>query len=188
MLSSLLNYLENITPLSEQLRSRLEQIIQTKTFAKKELLLKEGEVSNFIFFIEQGFARSFYTKEGKDITAWFMAENDVIISVASFFTRIKSYENIEALEDMIVHYINYNELEKLYNDFPEFNKTGRLLTTHYYVLSEERVYNMRRQTAEERYHFMLEKYPQLILRAQLSHIASYLGLTIETLSRVRSRK
>lgn len=185
---TLITNLQNITPLSEPLCNKLEEIIQTKTFSKKELVVKEGDVSNCIFFIEKGFARSFYTKDGKDITAWFMAENDVIISVASFFTRIKSYENIEALEETTVHYIHYQELEELYRNFSEFNTTGRLLATHYYILSEERLYNMRKQTAEERYYFMLDKYPQLILRAQVSHIASYLGLTIETLSRIRSKK
>ncbi len=188
MCVSLINYLQHVTPLSEPLRDKLEQIIRTKIFTKKELILKEGEVSNYIYFIESGFARSFYTKDGKDITAWFMAENDVIIFVASFFTRVKSYENIEVLENTTIHYIDHNELEQLYNDFPEFNKTGRLLATHYYVLSEERLYNMRRQTAEERYYFLVNKYPQLILRAQVSHIASYLGLNLETLSRIRSKK
>lgn len=188
MPSLLVNYLNTVYPLSEALKERLSSIIQTKEIPKKTFLLKEGEISNYIYFIEKGFIRSYYVKEGKEITAWFMGDNDFIISVDSFYKRCKSYEYIETIEDSLVHFIHYDELEKLYKDFLEFNVIGRILTTHYYILSEERVYSMRKQTAEERYDFLTEKHSEILLRAPLTQIASYLGISLETLSRVRSKK
>ncbi|MFZ4769697.1 MAG: Crp/Fnr family transcriptional regulator [Ferruginibacter sp.] len=188
MSSLLVNYLNSVSPLSNALKEKLYSIIQIKEFSKKEIILSEGQVSNYIYFIEKGFIRSYCIKEGKEITAWFMADNDFIISVNSFFKRAKSYEFIETIEDSIVHFVHYDELEKLYKEFLEFNVVGRILTTHYYVLSEERLYNMRKQTAEERYYFLIEKHPQVFQRAPLSQIASYLGMSFETLSRVRAKK
>ncbi|RYF88878.1 MAG: Crp/Fnr family transcriptional regulator [Chitinophagaceae bacterium] len=184
----LTNYLNGIYPLSPALKEKLSSIIKTKSVEKKDLLLKQGQVSDCIYFIEKGFIRSWYEKEGKETTAWFMADNDFIISVESFFKRTKSYENIEALQDSVLHYIDYEELQTLYSEYIEFNIVGRLLTTHYYILSEERLYNMRRQSAFERYQFLVRKYPEVLQNASLTQISSYLGITLETLSRVRAKK
>ncbi len=188
MSALLVNYLDSIYPLSPALKQKLFSVIKIRVVEKKELLLKQGQVSDCIYFIENGFIRSYYDKDGKEITAWFMANNDFIISVASFFQRTASHENIEALQRSVLHYIHYEELQLLYNEYLEFNVIGRLLTTHYYILSEERLYNMRRQSAADRYSFLVEKYPAVLQNASLTQIASYLGITLETLSRVRSKK
>ena len=188
MSTPLITYLNSIYPLSPALKEKLQSIIKTKQVAKKTILLKQGQMSDCIYYIETGFIRSYYEKEGRQITAWFMADNDFIISVESFFKRTNSNENIEVLQNSVLHYIEYEELELLYKDFLEFNVVGRVLTTHYYILSEERLYNMRRQSAVERYNFLLKKYPDVLLKASLTQIASYLGVTLETLSRVRGKK
>lgn len=174
--------------MSVTLSEKLNEIIQVKNLPKRTCLLKEGEISNEIYFVEKGFLRSFYVKDDKEITAWFMSENDVVISVTSFFKRVKSYESIETLEDSILHFIKYDELEDVYKNFPEFNLIGRLLTTHYYIQSEERVYNMRKQSASERYQFLIQKHPHILIRASLTQISSYLGVSLETLSRVRAKR
>ena len=188
MQSVLINYLNSVYPLSTALAEKINSIIQVKEVNKKDFLLKEGQVSNYIYFIEKGFIRSYYINNGKEITAWFMGENDFIISVNSFYKREPSYEYIQAIEDSTVHYIHYDELEKLYKDFIEFNIIGRVLTTHYYMLSEERVHNMRWQTAEDKYNFLLTKHPEIFRKAPLNQIASYLGIALETLSRKRAKK
>lgn len=188
MSAILVNYLNSIHELSPELKLKLYSIIKTKEVIKKELLLKQGQVSDCIYFIEKGFMRSYYEREGQEITAWFMADNDFIISVASFFRRTKSHENIEALQPGLLHYIYFDELEEVYRSYPEFNVIGRMLTTHYYILSEERLYNMRRQSAAERYHLLINKYPDIQQKASLTQIASHLGITLETLSRVRGKK
>ena len=117
-----------------------------------------------------------------------MKENDVIISVFSFYKQVPSVEAIEALEDSVVHYISYKDLMELYEQYLEFNVVGRVLTTHYYMLSEERNFIMRKENAETRYHYFMDNYADLFQRIPLLHIASYLGVSAETLSRIRNAK
>lgn len=185
MNENLLHLFNSIIPLSMSLKERLSETLQTKDFKKNQLVLREGQVCNYIYFIENGFLRSYYLKDGKEITAWFMKENDIIISVNSFFKREPGYEYIQTIEDSTLHYIHYDELQKIYKDFVEFNIVGRVLTEMYYTLSEERLYGMRSQTAEERFAFLLDKHPEIIQRTPRSYIASYLGISFETLSRIR---
>jgi CRP-like cAMP-binding protein len=97
-----------------------------------------------------------------------MKENDVIFSVESFLNQTPSYENIQTLEDSVLYYIEYTELQYLYNQCPEFNFIGRVVT--------------------EKYNFIMNHFPQIILRVPSKYIASYLGITEETLSRIRAFK
>lgn len=182
-MEALLEYLNSIFSLSSDLREHLIQILQSRTFLKKEFLLKSGRVSNKIFFIEKGLVRCFYEDHEKEVCSWFMKEGDCIISVESFFQQKESYENIQALEDTNAYYIDYNELQYIYQTFPEFNFIGRVLTETYYILSEQRLYSMRMHTASERYNFLMENLPELIQRVPSKYLASYLGIAEETLSR-----
>ena len=117
-----------------------------------------------------------------------MREGDVIISVESFFKQTESQEQIQALEDSSLYYISYDEMQFAFANFSDFNTIGRILTEKYYVLSEQRLYSLRMQRASERYLFLLNHFPQILLRVPLKYIASYLGITEETLSRIRSMK
>jgi len=117
-----------------------------------------------------------------------MKEGDVIISVESFFKQIVSYENIQAVEECVVYYIYYNELQYIYGHFPEFNFIGRVLIEKYYALSEQRLYSIRMQRGHDRYQYLLDHFPELIQRLPSKYIASYLSITEETLSRIRSKK
>lgn len=188
MHSPLLHLCNSIIPLSDGLKERLISLLRVDTFPKKTLLLKEGQICNYIYFIEKGFVRSFILKDDQEITSWFMKENDVFISVNSFFSRQPGQEYIETIEESTLSYIHYDELQKMYRDFIEFNVVGRVLTEKYYVLCEERLQSMRKQKSEERYQFLLSYHPQILQRAPLKYVASYLGISIETLSRIRSKK
>jgi CRP-like cAMP-binding protein len=117
-----------------------------------------------------------------------MLENDVAISVESFFCQSTSKEYIQALEETDLWYITYEELQDTYSKFPEFNLIGRIITENYYVLSEQRSACMRQQRAPERYRFLLENYPTLIQRVPSKYLASYLGITEVTLSIIKSKK
>src|SRR5882757_6572563 len=111
---SLFKYLRSIYPLSEALRDHLEDIVKEKRLAKKDYLLKAGQTCTNIYFIERGLLRSYYFKGGKEISACFMKEGDICIAVESFFTQRHGQENIQALEDCVVHYISYDELQRIY--------------------------------------------------------------------------
>ena len=182
-MEELLQYLSLIAPLSNELCDYLLYTLTRKIYLRKEFLLKASHISDKIFFIEKGLVRCFYDQHEKEVCSWFMKEKDCIISVESFFLQRPSYESIQALEDTTSYYIDYGELQFIYKNFPEFNFIGRVLTEKYYMLSEQRLYSLRMQNAAERYHFLLENYPELIQRVPSKYLASYLGITEETLSR-----
>lgn len=183
-----LDFLYKIHPISAELKNELAAKLQYIAMKKGETLLKKGSISNKIYFIEKGLFRAYYLKEDKEVNAWFMKENDVIIAVFSFFKQVPSMETIEALEDAQLWFITHDELVSLYNQYIEFNIVGRILTAHYYMLSEERNYIMRNENAEFRYNYFIENYADLLNRIPLYHIASYLGVSAETLSRIRNQK
>jgi CRP-like cAMP-binding protein len=188
MYDTLMNAIKSIAPVSDLLESRISEYLQVKEFKKKSHLLREGQTANYIYFIEQGLVKSFYIKDGKEVNSWFMKENDFIVAVNSFFTRTASYEFIEAIEDTTVYLLSYNHLQSLYKEFIEFNKIGRIVTEKYYVLSEQRQFALRKQKAEERLAIFLETQPELAQRISRTDIASYLGISLETLSRISLRK
>ncbi len=161
---------------------------KTKDFSKGEKLHKKGNVCNRLFIIEKGMARSFFINEkGKDISIWFFSEKEAVTSVESFFKRSPSKYDIEALEDTTVHYITYDDLQKLFNKFHSFERFGRLLAIQMLTDLAHKLNAIQFQSAEERYKFLLKKHPNIAFRVPLKHIASYLGITQETLSRVRAK-
>jgi CRP-like cAMP-binding protein len=183
----LLAYLNAIHPISEGLVNYLIGRLKTKALHKKEYLLKAGHICRQICFIEKGLLRCFYIKDGQEVSSWFMKEEDVIISVESFYNQTPSYESIQALEECELTYIDYTELQYIYHNFPEFNFIGRVLTERYYALSEQRLFSIRMQRAFERYEFLMEHHPELILRVPAKYLASYLGITEVTMSKMKAR-
>ncbi len=178
---------ERIMPLGENLKDYLRENTNVVEHKKKHLLLEDGKTCKNIYFINSGFARAFYVKDGKEVTSWLMGEGELIISVYSFFTQQPGAENIQMLEDSELIVLSYEQLQRSYQLFPEFNTIGRVLTEHYYMLSEERTIGMRMLTAKERYDNLVTKYPLILQHVSLGQIASYLGITQETLSRVRGK-
>ena len=187
-MEALIQYLDTIQPLSSGLRDHLSATVQAKVLKKKEFLLRAGRVCEYIYFIEKGLLRCFYLKDETEVSSWFMKEGDVAIAINSFFNQTPSYESIQAIEATQLYYISYEDLQLIYKLFPEFNIVARLLTQRYYSLSEERLYSIRMQRAEERYNFLLQNVPELVRRVPASYIASYLSITLETLSRIKNRK
>lgn len=183
----LINILNSIHPLSYGLKEHLATVLEEKTIAKKGYLLKAGQVCTTICFIKKGLVRCFYNKDNTEVSNWFMKEGDVIISVESFFKQLPSYESIQVLEDCVMYYISYNELQFMYKNFVEFNFIGRVLTEKYYSLCEQRLFSLRMQRASERYQYLIEHYPELIERVPSKYIASYLSISEGTLSRIRSK-
>lgn len=187
-MEQLLAFLNSIYPLSESAIAYLEEHLKVREVGKRKYILKQGRTCCNIYFVKNGLLRCYYIKDDKEINSWFMKEGDVIISVESFFNQLPSHENIQALEDSILYYIEYNELQYLYHNHPEFNFVGRKLVEKYYQLSEKRLLSLRMQKAAQRYRFVMDNFPQIIQRVPSKYIASYLGITEETLSRIRSMR
>lgn len=187
-MKELLTYLNSLHPLSKGANDYLLEHLKRIIVPRKKFILKQHRICYNIYFVESGLLRCFYIKNEKEVNSWFMKEGDVIISVESFLNQSPGYENIQAVEESILHYITYVELQYLYHSFPEFNFVGRILLEKYYKLSEQRLYSLRMQKAADKYKFIMEYFPQIILRVPSKYIASYLGITEETLSRIRASR
>jgi CRP-like cAMP-binding protein len=181
------DFIASIVPVSAALRERLDSILKSNVFGKKEFLLKEGQVCDKIYFVEKGLVRIYYLNEGVEICSGLLLEGGFMISVESFFRRQKSYEFIQAVEETEVLYISFDELEAVYRDFPEFNIVGRKLITEYYIRSEERNYVLRRLSAREKYKYFQGLFGANTVRIPRKDIASYLGINLETLSRLSGK-
>lgn len=186
--SPLLALLETMQPLSAELRAALASRLRREELPRGTHLLQPGQVAHRLYFVERGVVRGFYLKDGREVSSWFMKEQDFIISIVSFFTQTPSLEYVELLEDATLWSLSYSQLQHLYQQFPAFNYVGRVLTENYYVLSERRTLNLRLQSAPARYEQLLADFPAIFQRVPLKHIASHLGLTPETLSRLRGRR
>lgn len=186
-MTALLYYLQSIRPLSPGLYEHLQQIVKRKWVAPKEFLLTEGQVCEHVYFIHKGLLRCYAVQGAKEVCSWFMKEKDICVSVESWFRQQISRENIQALERTEVYFISHAELQHIYRVFPDFNFTGRLLTEKYYQLSEQRLIAMRLRRSHERYAWLLENFPDLLLRVPAKYLASYLGISEVMLSYIRSR-
>jgi CRP-like cAMP-binding protein len=181
-------FLQNLSliyPLSPALYDHLMEKLKLVILPKKAFLLKEGKICKNIYYINRGLTRCFYIKEDKEVSSWFMKEGDLIISVESFFSQQPTYENIQAIEDCELFSISSEELNVIFHKFPEFNFIARVLTEKYYTLSEQRLFSLRMQRASERYAHLMNHFPEIIQRVPSTFIASYLGITLETLSRIK---
>ena len=187
MLSPFINYIKTIYPISDALADRLNNELEIIELPARHTLLKEGQRSDHISFILSGLLRAYYLKDGEEVCSRFMPENHICLSVISFYTRKPGYEYIETLEPTTLVRISYDALQKIYKEHIEFNYVSRVWTEHYCSMTEQRLYILRRQTTDERYRFFLENYPNLLQRVPLKYIASYLGMNLETLSRVRKK-
>jgi CRP/FNR family transcriptional regulator, anaerobic regulatory protein len=187
MVKQLIARLNSFCTMSNELCDRIRIVVKVGHYKKGEHILNEGEVCDKAGLITKGLVRFYYINEGKEITSRLMEEGLIITSWNSYYTQKPSNEFMEALEDTTFVYVEYNDTQKLYDDFPEFNKIGRLIIEHAFYLSEQRTQILRKHTAEEKYRYFIEHHPTLLQRVSLKQIASYLGMNEETLSRVRTK-
>lgn len=153
---------------------------------KGTTLVKEGQLSDKTFFIIKGCARAYYLKEGKDISDWFAFEDEFISSINSFFLNVPSPHYIEVLEDSILLEISRNDVEKLSEKYHDFERLTKVIVTKTMLQQQQRIVSMQFYTAEEKYKNLLSIRKDITNRVPLTHIASYIGITLETLSRIRN--
>jgi CRP-like cAMP-binding protein len=186
-MQQLLAHITNYSPLSEAAQNALQDHFKKISCAKNEYLLNEGQVCRHLYFLEKGALRGFYNLDGKEITHWFGFEKDFVTSFHSFITQEPAVENIQLLEGSILWSISKETLTALFNEYHEIERLMRIAYEKYYIRLEERFVNGQFKTAGERYENLLEQTPHILERVPLGHIASYLGISQETLSRIRSK-
>ena len=177
---------KKIGGLSKENEKILISSIKKVSFGSKAILQKEGQISDKIYIIEKGIVRAFYHKDGKDITYAIATQNDFIGSMSSFFMQTPSNKTVETIEDCVLWEFEYNKLQALFDMNTELGKAGRLFANFGVAVMEQRFDNMMFYTAKERYEILLNSRPEVIQKVPLGMIASYLGITQETLSRIRN--
>lgn len=183
----MLKQLQNLDPfILHEILEDFQSILQTNSYPKHHILHQTGTICQYSYLIEKGIARAYYYKDGKDITAHFAFENESITAIDSFIQRKRSRYAIEVLEEAVIHSIHYQDLQDLLAQKPQYEKYIRLFLEQIYVDLAERVEDLLFFSAKERYQKLLQKHPDLIQRVNLGHIASYIGISQETLSRIRN--
>lgn len=176
----------SLYPLDQNELDLLASTIKKIEPKKGDLLLKEGEIAKYIYWISSGMLRQFYYKNGRDVTEHFACEGQAAICIASMFKKEGSTLLVEAIEDSVIHLMPYDNLIKLSETTPSFANFLRKLLESSLIVSQEKADSWRYETVRERYERFLREYPNAAKRASVNHIASYLLMTPETLSRVRS--
>ena len=176
------------SPLTSACKSDLKNNSKILSLDRETKIVKEGQLADKTYFIAQGSARAFYLKEGKDITDWFAFDNDFISSINSFFLGVPSPHFIEVLEKSILLEISKVQVLSLSDKYREFERLSKLVVTKTMLQQQQRIVSIQFETAQQKYDNILKIRPDITQRIPLTHIASYLGITLETLSRVRNPK
>jgi len=153
---------------------------------KKHILIRNGVVERNYYFIEKGLSRSYCLSDGKEVTSWFSQEGDITFSMLGSYQRKPGFECVELLEDSIIYAISVDSLNFLYENNHDIANWSRLLHQKAFLELELRHIAMISQTAKERYENFVKEKPSIYHRVNLGYIASFLGMTQVTLSRIRA--
>lgn len=158
---------------------------EERHFDKGEFFLKQGKISESVYLIE-GLMRAYtFDRDGNEVTTNFFSKHQVVSDPASFFQQTASVENIQALTDCLIFSVSFEKANRLFHSVPEFREFGRIMLVKELVLSKQRTLAMINKSAEERYADLIENNKDIFQNAPLKYIASYLGVTDTSLSRIR---
>ena len=186
-ISSVIATLEYFHPISEGINKYFRKHSFPWSFRKGKLLLKAGQLCEHIYFIKKGAVRGFIKEGTKDITTWITVEGEVVSSIYSLDKKEPALENMQAIENCELLALTWTDYQNLFKRFPEFNIVARKVLQKYYQDAEGRAFIARLTNAENKYRLFVTRYGHLANRIPLKYIASFLGITLETLSRVRKK-
>lgn len=184
-LDNLIDQLNAIYPMSEALKEDLISNTEIIEIQKKEILVAEGQTIRHLYFVLNGLLRVFYIKDGLEVNARFSKQGDVIFSIAAFYHQQPENTTIEAIENTSIAKLSFEKLASFYKKHLELNYIARVISDTYLLQNEQRLFMLRKLSTKERWEQFSVAHPDLIQRISLQHIASYLGMNLETLSRVR---
>ena len=187
-MEALNSYIQSITPLSDNSWHLLQSCFTERIFKKGELLVKEGQICQSVFFIVEGSCKSFHNLDGKEINTAFHFENDFATNIQSLTSHQPSTSSIKALEKTTVVILNKNKLLAAYSASHEIESFGRkvleLLLTRQTLHTE----SFKLLAPKHRFEHLVATQPDLLQRVSLTQLASYLGISRESLSRFRSAR
>lgn len=177
--------INQVYPLPEASLQKLLENIEIVKRSKGYVLLRVDKIESDIYFIRRGMVRAYSYHHENEITFWFGKEGDTVISMRSYVLNQKGYENIELLEDGELYKLNNKNLQYLFDTDLHIANWGRRFAETELLKTEERLLLRQFKSASERYSTLISEYPELLQRVQLGYIASYLGITQVSLSRIR---
>jgi len=184
-------YIKRIKDLSSQLdheiRTELEEVFVDKKFSKGAYLLRPGQICTSHLLIKEGIARKFYNHKEKEITTEIYFHDDVAVSLDSYIMQKPGDVYIEALTELEVTIIDYRRFYEVKNKYPEVMMLDKMFIEYYAVWFEHRLREFQTMDASERYLRLVEKEPKIVQFLPVTIVASYLNVSLETLSRIRSR-
>ena len=183
---ALFQHFEQYITLSERLKKELAERITYVSFKKGQLMHDADKVCTKSYFIQKGLVRTYFVKDGKEISEYFSCEQEWVNSTRSFMQRQKDIYYIDAIEPVDAFCLQINDLGYLLDHFPEMERYSRLSMGHIFGHFMERITSMRFTTAREKYDHFCRTYKGIYHRIPLGMVASYLGITQETLSRIRA--
>ncbi len=178
---------QKIRAISDSAWQDLRQVSTVQTLLKGDFVLKEGAVSSGIYFVSSGLVRIYYHKHDKDISEWFAFDQEFCFSIISYFKQVPSVLILQCLEDSEVITISRKGLDELRNSNFEIANLAYDLVSGSLILSQERMASLQFETALQRYESLMKQHPTMLQRVPLHFIASYLGVSSETLSRIRGQ-
>lgn len=178
--------IQRISPLSVEAEKKLLQCITECSFPKGHTLMKTDKTEQFLYFIKKGIVRAYAMQDDIEVTFWFGKEGDTILSMKSYVEQQPGYENIELLENCELYKMNISDLQKLYQEDIHIANWGRKIAEKELIKTEERLISRQFKTATERYQQLLKEQSDILQRVSLGLIASYLGITQVSLSRIRA--
>ncbi|MGV3459352.1 MAG: Crp/Fnr family transcriptional regulator [Flavobacterium sp.] len=184
---SLFDTLTPYVKLSPQSRAKLLSVMQKQELPKGHVLVQAGNICTSVYYIERGLARIFYLKDGREVIDAFNAENEFTCSINTYLTGRADMRQTELLEPSVVWSLPYPQLEALYDEYHDIERLGRHIITLELADMQRRLTDLQFTPAQERYANFVDDKPSLLQRVPLGMISSYLGMTQETLSRIRAR-
>lgn len=184
--TALIRFFQSMHASTDAVANEMASHFHPAAYKKGAFFLEEGKRSNDYLFLEQGIMRSYlFDTEGTEVTTNFYSSGTVVFEAASFFQHIPSQENIQAVTDCTGWKITFEELNAIFHALPAFRETGRAILVRTLVSLKLRTLSMINKTAEQRYAALLSSAPEILQHVPLKYIASYLGITDTSLSRIR---
>ncbi|ROI06332.1 Crp/Fnr family transcriptional regulator [Chryseobacterium sp. G0240] len=187
-MTRLLSYIRSLTSFSDESWTLLQPALSQKLYRKNELILKEGDICNSLFYIDQGFCKSYYEIEGVVKNTDFFFEDEIATDIRSFGSGQTSEFNIVACEETYITILNKEKLFEAAEQSPEIEALGRHCIRRFASKQEEFATLFKLYSVQERLEYLEKKYPEMLKRVSLTQLASFLGVARETLSRIRKRR
>ncbi len=186
-MDNLIETINDVVSLDNQTESKILQKFNIEQLKKGQTLLKEKSICNKLWFIGSGIVRQYMIIDGVDVTKWFYTDGQWVTSHYSYFEQKPAFDYLQAYEDSVVFSITHTDEKELLG-YPLYLKYHVELLRHYLASLNYFMRNYKQMAADEKYNFFIEHHPEIIQRVKLKHLASLIGVSQETLSRIRAKR